>query len=241
MYFLDKSNTFEYSEWLKTAESEGAAVLIDKEKNWTSFDVVAKLRSLTKIKKIGHAGTLDPLATGLLIVCLSKATKEIYRFQDLGKAYIGIIRLGATTKTDDSEAEEENILPYEYISVDKIKEVVESFSGEILQCPPKYSAKKVGGKRMYRLARENKPIEVKPVGVNIYRLEITNIDLPLINIEVECSKGTYIRALARDIGERLGCGGYLKELRRSSIGSYNVINALKINEIIKLHEHFSFI
>jgi len=228
---LSKNTINELSDWYNDIIESGGTVLIDKDIGWTSFDVVAKLRGITKIKKIGHAGTLDPLATGLLIICLGKATKTIDSYQNLGKMYQGDIRLGATTKTDDSEGEEENIITELNYTDEEIINVINSFIGEIEQIPPMFSAKKVNGQKLYELARKNKIIELKPSIINIYNINIKKIDLPFVSIEVECAKGTYIRALARDIGRKLGCGGYLSKLRRIAIGEYNVDTALTINEI----------
>ena len=235
MIIYDKSSLYSLNELIETARKAGAALLVDKDTNWTSFDVVAKIRSLTRIKKIGHAGTLDPLATGLLIVCIGKkATKEIYQFQNLDKTYIAEIKLGATTKTDDSEAEEENPKDTSDINDKSIRNVILKFIGKIEQIPPDYSAKKINGKPAYKLARKDQEVILKPSIVEIFSIEIQKIELPFVFAEIKCSKGTYIRSLARDIGSKLGCGAYLKKLRRSAIGNYNVENALNINDIIKI-------
>jgi tRNA pseudouridine55 synthase len=231
---LNKSAKSQFKEWLNLAQTDGAVALIDKDKNWTSFDVIGKLRPTLNIRKIGHAGTLDPLATGLLILCLGKSTKKINEYQDLKKGYRALIKLGATTKSYDSEFEEENIKDISSLNIDQIKETVNGFVNEFLQIPPQFSAKKVGGVRSYDLARKNKEIELKPNLVTVYKMDIKDISLPYIDIEVECSKGTYIRSLARDIGEALNVGGYLKELRRICIGDYSVDDALKIEEIVEL-------
>ncbi len=230
---LTRENKNDISEWYRTALAEGASALIDKDSDWTSFDVVAKLRNLTKIKKVGHAGTLDPLATGLLILCFGKATKTISGYQDLEKEYHAVIKLGAVTKTDDSEGEEENILPTDNITDTEIVEAINSFKGEIMQVPPIYSAKKVKGKRLYKLARKGIETEIEPVKVTIYGISDIDIRMPYAEFTVRCSKGTYIRSLARDIGTSLGCGAYLHGLRRTAIGAYNVKNALKIQEFVE--------
>lgn len=231
---LNKSTQSNFKEWLNLAQIEGAVALIDKDKNWTSFDVIGKLRPILNIRKIGHAGTLDPLATGLLILCFGKATKKINEYQDLKKGYRALLKLGATTKSDDSEFEEENFKDLSSLKINQIKEILNGFVKEFLQIPPNFSAKKIGGIRSYNLARKNRETVLKPNLVTIYKLDIKDITLPFIDIEVECSKGTYIRSLARDIGNELNVGGYLKELRRISIGNYSVNEAIKIEEIVQL-------
>ena len=228
---LTNQNLSDYADWYENANFGEAFCLIDKEKDWTSFDVVAKVRGLTRIKKVGHAGTLDPLATGLLILGFNKGTKRLAEFQELAKTYIANIKLGAKTKTDDSEAGEEDIKSTEHLNDDDIKIAVNAFIGKIEQIPPKYSAKKVHGKKLYQLARKNQDVEIKSTFVEICAIEIITIEKPFIRLKIDCSKGTYIRALARDIGERLGVGGYLADLRRTSIGNYNVDSALKISDL----------
>ncbi len=234
LMFLDKTSVSSFNEWLEIINLIGGALLIDKDLKWTSFDVIAKLRNLLQIRKIGHAGTLDPLATGLLIICCGKATKSINQFQGLNKTYLAKIKIGATTETDDSEKEEENIKDYSFVTEDDIINACKSFEGKILQRPPIYSAKKVKGKRLYQLARQGIEAEIEPVEVFVNYIKILNIELPNIDIEVKCSKGTYIRALARDIGEKLGTGAYLASLRRIMIGDYSIEKALKITEIQEL-------
>jgi tRNA pseudouridine55 synthase len=237
MIILDKSITFTLTQLKKYAESEGVAILIDKQIKWTSFDIVAKLRVLTRIKKIGHAGTLDPLATGLLILCLGRqATKKIIEFQELPKKYLATLKLGATTRTDDAEEKEENIKNLHGLDQNKIIPVINSFKGTIEQIPPIFSAKKIAGKRAHQLARNGKEPELKPVKIQIHNIEIKKIDLPYIEIKVECSKGTYIRSLARDIGLKIGCGAYITELRRITIGHYHVNNAFTINELTQKNQ-----
>ncbi len=220
-----------FSKWHSQIYENGGVILIDKDKDWTSFDVCAKLRGLLKIKKVGHAGTLDPLATGLLIICVGKATKTMTDYQALEKSYKAIIKLGATTKTDDSEADEENIKLTDEIKDDEINNVISSFIGDIDQVPPMYSAKKVKGQRLYKLARKGGSIELEPSQVAIYDIIINSISNPIIDATVNCSKGTYIRSLARDIGAKLGVGGYLKDLRRIAIGEYLAEQALTITEL----------
>lgn len=231
---LGKFNIEAFPEWLAALSNEGGTLLIDKATDWTSFDAVAKVRSLSRCKKVGHAGTLDPLATGLLILCLGKATKTIESYQNLTKEYIAEFKFGATTKTDDSEADEENICDISAITNEMIISECEKFIGNIEQIPPAYCAKKIGGKKMYELARKNEIIEAKPAQVEIYSLEILEFCLPIIKLKIKCSKGTYIRALARDMGRNLGVGAYMSSLRRTAIGDYNVDNALSINDFSEL-------
>lgn len=232
---LSNENILHFSEWLSIAENTGAFALIDKEFLWTSFDVIAKLRKVTGIKKIGHSGTLDPRATGLLILAFGKATKRLIEFQNLDKTYNATIKIGATTKSYDGEYEEENIKEISNINFQTIIDTVYSFTGEIQQIPPMFSAKQFEGKRLYKLARKNKNIEISPKKVIIYSINVLNFDLPFININVECSTGTYIRSLAKDIGDKLNTGAYLYQLRRLKIGDYQVENALKIEDFLSLY------
>jgi tRNA pseudouridine55 synthase len=229
---LTNKNLSEINQWMEEVHSIGAAIMIDKPKGWTSFDVVAKLRKAVGIKKIGHAGTLDPLATGLLILCLGKATKQISDFQDQYKKYIAKVRLGATTKSYDSEFEEENIIDVSNLNLDLIKGTIDSFKGVIEQVPPQYSAIKVGGQPIYKLARKGKSVQLEPRKVEIYEIEIKSVDLPYVDISIRCSKGTYIRSLARDIGEKLGVGAYMKELRRTAIGDYSVEDSITVENVV---------
>lgn len=207
---------------------EGQIFLIDKPLDWTSFDAVNKIRwnirktyNLKKIK-VGHAGTLDPKATGLLIICTGKFTKKIESIQAESKVYTGQIKLGASTPTYDTESEENQFFPIEHITDELIHQTVQKFIGEIDQLPPIHSALKVDGKRMYELARAGVEVEVKPRKITIHDFKITKIDLPFVEFEVHCSKGTYIRSLAYDFGKALNSGGYLTELRRTKIGEFSV-------------------
>lgn len=210
---------------------EGHVFLIDKPLDWTSFDAVNKIRwnirkayNLKKIK-VGHAGTLDPKATGLLLICTGKWTKRIDEFQAQEKVYTGTIKLGVTTPTYDLESEENQTFPTEHITEELIHETTKQFIGEIEQFPPMHSAIKVDGKRLYELAREGQEIERKSRQITIEEFKITKIDLPFVDFEVKCSKGTYIRSLAFDFGKALNSGGYLTALRRTKIGEFDVINA----------------
>jgi len=210
----------------------GQVLLIDKPLKWTSFQVVNKLRwhirqkfGIKKIK-VGHAGTLDPLATGLLIICTGKFTKKINEYQGRVKEYTGEITLGATTPSYDLETDVNETFSIAHITEESIHNTVTQFIGEIDQIPPIFSALKKDGKRLYKIAREGKTIEINSRKVNISAFEITKIDLPTINFRVVCSKGTYIRSLAYDFGKALNSGAHLSELRRTKIGNFSVEGAL---------------
>lgn len=208
----------------------GESILIDKPVSWSSFKVVYVVRKITSIKKVGHAGTLDPAATGLLILCTGKKTKQISQFQDLTKTYTGTITLGKTTPSMDVETEVTEVKPLIDITEEKIISVRDTFIGKIQQLPPMYSAIKHKGKSLYTFARKGKTIERNKREVEIMQFIITGINLPEIHFEIVCSKGVYIRVIANDFGEKLGCGGYLTNLRRTAIGQYNVLNALTPDE-----------
>ena len=218
---------------------EGEVILIDKPLEWTSFDIVNKIRYTIRKKlnikkiKVGHAGTLDPLATGLLIVCTGKMTKQIEKFQSQDKEYVTTLKLGATTPSFDRETEEDNTFKYEHITEDLFKNTLQKFIGETEQIPPVFSAKKVNGQKAYIAARKGKDIELKPNKIVINAIEIIEFNLPYVKIKVNCSKGTYIRALGRDIGKELNSGAYLYDLRRTKNGEYNVNNAMLIGEFEK--------
>lgn len=214
---------------MEMTELTEQVLLIDKPQHWTSFDIIRKLRNLLKIKKIGHAGTLDPLATGLLIVCTGKFTKKINEYMGMEKEYIGTITLGATTPTYDLESEPENAKDFKYITKEEVEQVFRQFTGNILQTPPIHSAIKVDGQRVYKLAREGADIKLAPRPVTIYSFELTRFELPEIDFIVTCSSGTYIRSLANDVGEALGCGGYLSLLRQTKIGTFSVDDAIPLD------------
>ena len=199
---------------------EGQMLLIDKPLRWTSFDVVRKIRGLIKIKKVGHAGTLDPLATGLLIVCTGRYTKKINEYMAQEKEYTGTITLGAVTPTFDLESEPQHPRPYQHFTESAIKNASAAFQGPILQLPPIHSAIKQDGKPVYKLARKGVEVVLEPRKVTIHAFEITAIDLPSVHFKVVCSTGTYIRSLANDFGEALGCGVYLSSLCRTRIGGF---------------------
>ena len=205
---------------------EGKVILIDKPLHWTSFDVIRKLRSIVKIKKIGHAGTLDPLATGLLIVCTGKFTKKINEFMAAEKEYTGTFTLGATTPTYDLESVPQEFKDISYITPELLIQTVKQFIGEISQVPPIHSAIKQEGKRVYLLARKGADIKLQPRKVSIYEFELTNIELPVISFRLVCTTGTYVRSLAYDFGAALGCGAHLSSLRRTRIGLFTVDQSL---------------
>lgn len=204
---------------------EGQVLLINKPLEWTSFDAVRKIRNLVRIKKVGHAGTLDPLATGLLIVCTGKFTKRINEFMAQEKEYTGTFTLGAITPTYDLESEPVSHLPYAHLTTEMIHAATAPFIGEILQVPPAHSAIKVDGKRVYELARAGKEVKLEPRKLTIYAFEITRIELPEVDFRVVCSTGTYIRSLANDFGGALGCGAYLSKLCRTRIGGFSLQSA----------------
>ena len=215
---------------------EGEVLLVNKPIHWTSFQLVNKLRWLIKTKlkvkkiKVGHAGTLDPLATGLMIICTGKKTKEIHQYQAAEKEYIATIKLGATTPSYDGETAENYFYGSQHINKDLIQKTILNFIGDNQQLPPIFSAIKVGGKKLYESARKGKEVELKPRNISIKKLEILEINMPYIRIRVICSKGTYIRSLAYDIGKSLNSGAWLSKLERIKIGDYALENALNIQD-----------
>lgn len=217
----------------------GQVLLIDKPLTWTSFQVVNKLRweirqrfNIKKIK-VGHAGTLDPLATGLLIICTGKQTKQIDTYQGQVKEYTGTFTVGATTPSYDLETTVNNTFPIAHISEELLHETIQQFTGEIQQKPPIFSAIKKDGKRLYELARKGETTEIKERTVTIYKFEITKVKLPEIEFKIRCSKGTYIRSIAFDYGKALNSGAHLSALRRTKIGAFSVDNALSVEEFIE--------
>lgn len=208
--------------------AQGKVLLINKPLHWTSFDVVRKIRSVIRIKKVGHAGTLDPLATGLLIVCTGKFTKKINEYMAQEKEYTGTFTLGATTPTYDLESEPENFKPCEHLSEDQLREFTKQFTGQISQVPPAHSAIRKDGKRVYEMARKGIAVSLEPRTVIIKEFTLTRIALPEIDFKVVCSTGTYIRSLAHDYGVATGCGAYLSNLCRTRIGSFAIQDAMNI-------------
>jgi tRNA pseudouridine55 synthase len=219
--------------YTKESFEQGQVLLIDKPLKWTSFDVIQKLRKILRIRKIGHAGTLDPLATGLLIVCTGKFTKQINEYMAQEKEYTGTITLGATTPTYDLESTPENFKSVEHITNQAIHNATKDFIGEIQQIPPAHSAIKVGGTRVYELARQGKEVKLEPRTITIKEFVITKIEMPFVSFKVVCSTGTYIRSLAFDFGEALGCGAHLSSLCRTRIGEFKIGNATNLEAFEK--------
>ncbi|GBD07559.1 tRNA pseudouridine synthase B [bacterium HR21] len=229
MPILERSSREAYPLWLRSAQSAGAFLLLDKPRGWTSFEAVAFVRRQLR-RRAGHAGTLDPLATGLLIVGIGTATKLLTDFQQLPKTYVTTLKLGAITETDDAEAPEQVLCPEVRVTEQELQQVLERFRGEISQTPPRYAAVKYRGKRLYELARAGVQFQPLPRRVTIFELELQGMELPYVQLRIVCSAGTYVRAIARDIGTALGCGAYVVELRRSAIGEYRVEEALTPEE-----------
>lgn len=221
----------------------GEIIIIDKPYRWTSFDAVKKIRGAIQKRlglkkfKVGHAGTLDPLATGILIICTGRATKQIDRLQGGEKEYVATLRLGATTPSYDLEKEIDKTYPYEHITRELTEEALAKFRGKIMQVPPIFSAVKIDGKRAYKYARKGDEVELKAKPLEITELELLDFRPDEIKIRVVCSKGTYIRALARDIGEALESGAHLIELRRTRVGEYDEKRAMTVDEAVKMIEN----
>jgi tRNA pseudouridine55 synthase len=213
----------------------GEVLLFDKDLGWTSFDLVSRVRNTlckkTVIKKlkVGHAGTLDPLATGLMILCTGKATKQIDSYQAEEKEYIATLKLGATTPSFDMETDEDSQKEFSFVTEELFKNALKKFEGEIEQVPPIFSAVKVKGKRAFNYARNGETLKLQPKKIVIKRIELISFQLPAVIIKVICSKGTYIRSLARDIGAELSCGAYLIGLQRTRIGEFRIENAMNVD------------
>ncbi len=212
----------------------GELILVDKPLNWTSFDVVGKIRNSTRIKKIkvGHAGTLDPLATGLLIICTGKLTKKVDEFLAEEKEYTGSITLGASTPSYDLETEINHTFPTEHITEEMIAEAAKTFLGEIEQVSPLYSALRIDGERAYHKARRGEEVKMKARKVRIEAFEVTKIEMPIIHFRIVCSKGTYIRSIAHDIGKILQSGSHLSSLRRTRSGNFKIEDAWNLEDLI---------
>lgn len=217
---------------------DGKVLLFDKPLEWTSFDVVRKVRNLIRVKKVGHAGTLDPLATGLLIVCTGKFTKKINEYMGMEKEYTGTFTLGAVTPTYDLEAAPTDQKSIAHLTPEMIHAATLPFTGDIMQVPPAHSAIKKDGKPVYLAARKGIDVVLEPRPVTIHSFQIEKIDLPVVHFRVVCSTGTYIRSLANDFGAELGVGAYMSSLRRTRIGAFNVEDAMQMevfeNEIKQL-------
>lgn len=218
----------------------GEIIGIDKPLGWTSFDAVKRVRGAVQRRlhlkkfKVGHAGTLDPLATGVLIICTGRATRRIEELQNGDKEYVATIRLGATTPSFDLETQIDNTYPWEHITREMAESVLPTFTGRIMQVPPVFSAVKIDGKRAYNLARKGKEVELKAKPLHIKEMELLDFALPEIRLRIVCSKGTYIRALARDLGVALGSGAHLTALRRTRVGNVGIADCLAIDEAVDL-------
>jgi tRNA pseudouridine55 synthase len=219
---------------MENGRKEGI-ILVNKPDKMTSHDVVDFVRRKLGTRRVGHAGTLDPLAEGLLIVLVGKCTKLFARFVNFDKEYLGILKLGEITTTGDSQGDVVETKDYKYISEQMIKDVFLSFEGQIEQIPPMVSAVRVGGKRLYDLARRGITVERQPRRINIHSLKILKINPPSVEFYVRCSKGTYVRKLAEDIGERLGCGAHIIKIKRLSIGPFKLEEAVNLNDIDESH------
>jgi tRNA pseudouridine55 synthase len=215
-------------------EAYGEVFLINKPQEWTSFDVVKKIRNTLKIKKVGHAGTLDPLATGLLIVCAGKKTKSIETYMGQEKEYTGTFVLGKTTESFDLEKEVVEVADPTHLTIEDVKKAAAKLTGDILQVPPMHSAIKVDGKRVYESARKGVEVamDARPVSVPVF--EITDFQNPVVHFRIVCSKGTYIRSLARDLGGILGVGAYMASLVRTRIGDFRLEDAISVNDAVEL-------
>ncbi|MBL7844720.1 MAG: tRNA pseudouridine(55) synthase TruB [Cyclobacteriaceae bacterium] len=214
-----------------TPNTQDRILLINKPLRWTSFDVVNKLRYILKMKKIGHAGTLDPLATGLLIICTGKMTKRIEEFMGQEKEYTGTLVLGQTTPSYDLETEVSEAKDISHVTFESISGVAKTLTGKLSQIPPVHSAIRIGGKRAYAFARKGKELELKPREVEVTEFEIIRYNQPEVTFRIVCSKGTYIRSLVRDMGEALGVGAYLSQLCRTRIGPYKLSNSIGVEEV----------
>ena len=214
-------------------EHDDQIILINKPLKWTSFDVVKKVRNSIKVKKVGHAGTLDPMATGLLILCTGKLTKQISNYQNLEKEYTGNMIIGKNRPSHDLETDVVETNDISSITEQQVKDIISNYRGEIEQIPPMHSAIKINGKRLYLKARKGIEVPVKPRTIQIKEFQITEIDFPLIHFKVVCSKGTYIRSLVRDVGKDLKVGAYLNSLKRTRIGDFSLNDALDIESFIK--------
>lgn len=221
---------------MENTYEEGRLLLIDKPVGWTSFDVVNKLRYALKVKKIGHAGTLDPLATGLLIIGTGKFTKKLNELQGLDKTYEGVIEIGKSTPSYDLETSFDSEVAWGHITHDEIEAARLQFLGSISQFPPAHSAVKVDGERAYKKARKNREVKLDARQVFIHRFDVDTANLPEVKFTIACSKGTYIRSIAHDFGKALGVGGYLKKLIRTNVGDYKLSDASTLSNFIKAQD-----
>ncbi len=218
--------------------ADGALFLVDKPQGWTSFDVVNKLRYRIRKKlgvkkfKVGHAGTLDPMATGLLNICVGKWTKRLSELEGLGKSYTGTIRLGASTPSFDAETEPDAHYPTSHLDLEKLRSGAQQLTGEIEQVPPMYSALKVDGQPLYKRARRGETVEIKARPVTVHRFDLDNFTGDTVDFQISCSKGTYIRSLAHDLGKAVDSGGYLVALRRTEVGPYHIDQAWQLDDLL---------
>lgn len=210
-------------------------LLIDKPKGWTSFDVVKKVKYSLKLKKVGHAGTLDPLATGLLLVGTGKCTKELQMLQTQDKTYEGIIEVGKTTPSYDLETEFDSISDFIHLQEEQVVKAAHQLTGKIQQIPPAHSAVKINGVRAYKIARKKEKVDIEPREVTVFEFAVLKISLPEVHFRIQCSKGTYIRSIAHDFGKILGVGGYLKELRRTRIGTYGIEQSQTLEDFLEAY------
>ena len=215
----------------------GEILNINKPVGWTSFDVVKKIRGQLNIKKVGHAGTLDPFATGVLLICTGRATKKVEDLMNLKKEYIARIEFGKTTDSYDLTGTILSERSADNLELENINQVIKQFHGEIYQTPPMYSAVKVNGERLYKLARRGEVVERKPRKIKIYQTDVIDFRNPFLKLRIVCSRGTYIRALANDMGEILGCGGYLTSLTRTRVGDYKLEDSFEIKDLIRDIKH----
>jgi tRNA pseudouridine55 synthase len=217
----------------RAALAQGAICNLDKPEGWTSFDVVNKLRGASRIKKVGHAGTLDPFATGVLLICFASATKQVESLMTLEKEYEGTILLGTDTDSHDVTGTITQQREVPSLSCEEIETALQRYRGEIMQTPPMISALKKGGRRLYDMARAGESIAIEPRPVTIHAIQLLNVSLPELTVRVTCSRGTYIRALARDLGKDFGCGAHLKTLRRTRIGNYRSAQSLTVAQFVE--------
>ncbi|MGH7492945.1 MAG: tRNA pseudouridine(55) synthase TruB [bacterium] len=213
--------------------ADGSICNLDKPAGWTSFDVVNKLRYASRVRKVGHAGTLDPFATGVLLICFGSATKKVEQLMQLDKEYVGTMELGTETDTHDLEGKVTATFAVPVLARDDIEGHARRYRGEIMQTPPLFSALKKEGRRLYEIARSGETVEVEPRRVTVYELEILAVRLPEVTIRLTCSRGTYVRALVRDLGRDLGCGAYVKSLRRMRVGEYGAAQSVPVQQFLE--------
>lgn len=230
LFFMNQ-NAFKPRGSLKIYNPTSGLLVINKPKDWTSFDVVAKIRGLLKVKKIGHTGTLDPQATGVLVLCIGKATSLVQKLIGLDKEYDCEITLGATSTTDDAEGVITPVEGAQPVSLTEVENALKEFTGTFNQLPPDFSAKKIKGKKAYELARKGKEVKLEPVEVKVYTIELLDYKWPKIKLKIHCGKGFYVRSLARDLGKKFGTGGYLTGLIRTRVGHFTIEESILVTEV----------